>query len=176
MSFASILPLFGKLKYFTRFIVVIYAILLLFSSMSISIREKDPSYFFMHGASVIMTGADKDISDNMDILIEAKENGTRDWGAFFEVVGGILLFYYFIKLFYWLFDKSFEMASPLSKFIFSALIIFLIQTIFLTATHGYLYIGFQGIVKFLLNLDAFFYPIADWITAVGEFSIKSPLF
>lgn len=168
--------LLSFLKLLPRGIAILYAVFLIFSSASVAIRENNPSAFFIDGIGTVLAGNDKELSDNMDVLIENKEAKLIDFMAFINVISGLLLFYYIVKLFHFALTKSFEMASALTTFLWAVGIVFLLQTLFYTATTGSLHIGYSGIFKVFLNLDSLFFPFAGWLSTIGQASIKSPFF
>lgn len=162
------------IKMLPKLLVVLYVVIVFISSLAVSIRESDAKIFFVEGIGPVLGGTGKSLEHKMDVMIEKKEERQRDFVEFFAVLGDFLVFYYVIKLIYLFFNKFMEMVSPAIVFGISVLILFLIQTIYFTAISGSFQVGFIGLGKFFLHIDSFFYPVADWIAAAGDISIRSP--
>jgi len=159
-----------------KVIAIVYAIFLIFSSASVAIREQNPSAFLVDGIGKILTANDFQLQADIEKTVENRKAGISDWWILLDIAGSLFLFYYIIKIFHFALKHSFEMASPAMLWVWAVVMVFLLETIALTAISGHLYIGFSGIIQTFLNLDSVFYPFYGWVETIGQASIKSPLF
>lgn len=169
----AILTILWKvLRFVPRTIALLFALSLIFTSLSDSIREGDPKLFFI-GVGDLISGADREIYDGMEKL----KAGTVGWEIYFGVLGGILVLFYLLKIFSWFFASIIPFASEVRwvPWLIAIIIVFLLQTTINSAATGQITPGFSGLVNFLLNLSAFFGPVGSIITSWGNYSIRHPI-
>lgn len=166
----------GLAHFLPKVSAILYAILLFASSASVAARDNNPGAFFVDGFGRLITANEMELSENINVAVEKRKAGISDWFLTLDIIGNILLFYYMVKIFHFALNKSFEMSSQAMLWVWSIAILFLIETIALTAVSGGLYVGFSGITNAAFNADSIFYPFYGWVETIGEASIKSPIF
>ena len=169
---------FWLFKLLPKGITVVYALFLVLSSLSVSVREGKPEEFLLALGSVV-GGADNELTKNLTTLSTFDVGWNfQTFSLYFNIIGSTLTIFYIVSIFKWLFSMiiPFSQDSPLVAWTIAIIVVFLVQTIFNTASAGQFRAGFTGIANLLTHMDVVFKPFGPAVKLIGNESARNPFF